>query len=389
MALALPSLNSVPLFFGVRGLRVHRGSNELPLRDQFFGIELEIENLSSLARKTMMGLSGWAAKSDGSLRGGGALEMVSKDAQCGEELLTNIDALYDVFARFSINDKGNSSFRTSTHVHMDFSRTDTYAPYGFSDSLLGAKNVVLVYYMLEDLFFEVAGKARRRSGYSFAYDDAPGDLYRFLVSGGEHAIGRSHRYYGLNFSSLAKFGTLEFRHMPLILDKIQLIKWLKTLQFLKIWTYQNVNAGTYDFTESSRGIEEAANYVFQMYPGVASQLDMAAVDARVEGINLELEAAAITSLPTFNAFREEDPEDEDNDDEEVEESRDPYPDPEPLPTDPLQQINRPRVSFQPTFAAGATLRTPDNNWIEAALQQLDNQATRWFAQPPTPDSENQ
>ena len=309
--MGLPSIlrsNITDFFPSVVKNRLHVPDQGLVIPDQFVGIELEVENVP-MAMTAHNPLAGWNIVGDGSLRGSTALEYTTAGAMCGEGLITAVDTFSAAAAESGCTLSQNASFRTSTHVHLDFTRSDNYVNIP-RDSVHGAQQVVLLYWMLEDLFFGVAGEPRRHCGYAFPYDEASDDLRTFLqCARTERAMQSSHRYYGLNFRSLSKFGTLEFRHMPLMLDSASIMRWVRTIMRLKKWAYENLRQdldtpAKYDLTASSDGVEEAAAYVMSEYPGSLNALNMDTVEARVEevGIWMACQSANTAGYP-YNYYQ--------------------------------------------------------------------------------------
>lgn len=358
-------------FSGLTKTRLSIPSQDLVIPDQFMGIELEIENVPrSLTRNPAP--SGWVAKTDGSLRGS-SLEYVSDGPVCGQQLMESVSRLMGELQANDCSIERNASFRTSTHVHVDFTRTDPYVNMP-PDSFHGAQQVVVLYWMLEDLFFAVAGEHRRRSGYSFQFDDAPGDLSRFLGVNNVYATMEAQRYYGLNFKSLSKFGTLEFRHMPLLLDREQLMRWLRTIMRLKLWAYTNLREDTgtaprFDLTASTDGVAEAAEFVMSEYPHALSALDMGTVSRRVEDLGIWQEIAASSSRDPYESRREFDEDDDDDD-------REPAPDPDHEDFAPLvvstgdggSGAPRPLPSLRTPWSSRIFEAGSPTDWIDAAMQ---------------------
>ena len=270
MGLTLTARAADPLnkIFDVRTTSLNTASNVFVIPDQFFGLELEVENVRGPVVERAP--DGWSIKNDGSLRGATAREYVSDGPRAPGELVKDVDNLMEALILNGNNEDRCSSFRTSMHVHMDFTRRSDYKniPY---DSIHGVQATALLYYCLEDQFYEISGRDRKRSGFCFPLDETVPVFARFLHDASS-AGSSGGRYYGMNFRSLARFGTLEFRHMPLTMDRNKIIAWLDTLCRLKKWAYDNVRRdvkpGNPDLIETPDVVPNCLGYVFHHFPEV-------------------------------------------------------------------------------------------------------------------------
>lgn len=283
--------NPLDKIFDVRSTRLHTASSVFVIPDQFFGLELEIENIrGSIIEKAP---PGWAIKTDGSLRGGASREYISDGPRAPGELIKDVDDLLAALILHGNTEARCSSFRTSMHVHMDFTRREDYKnmPY---DSIHGVQSVALLYYLLEDQFFEISGQDRKRSGFCFPLDETLPLFARFLFDATTASV-NGGRYYGMNFKSLARLGTLEFRHMPLSLNRNRVITWLDTLCRLKKWAYDHVrrdiNPGNPDIIETPDVVANCLTYVFHHYPHVINTYSQEAVNKKAHKLD-----TALTSL---------------------------------------------------------------------------------------------
>lgn len=381
MGLMLYSRDSVSRIFGHTPTVIHVPSDSLPISDQFFGIELELENVPRDLTNLPQSLrGGWLTKTDGSLRGR-AVEIISNGPQCGASLLRHIDELYAFFGLHQISADNNASFRTSTHVHMDFTRESRYTGGMAPDSLHGAQCVVLLYYLLEEQFFNIAGLHRRRSGFSFGYDEAPTELWDFLGPSAQHYVREANRYYGLNFRSLASHGTLEFRHLPLVVDQQVLLKWLRMLCRLKLWAYENMRQDTgrgLDILSDMDALQQANAHIFSEYS--LPPLNMDIIAGRVEELSSVLDSIntpGTSGGDLLNSSSDDyqgplDVDDEDDHDDE----EDDYIRPAEVEVAPI------RVTLGTTGGGGAVPITPPTtsptDWLDSALNAgWDTPPTAW------------
>lgn len=199
-----------------------------PIPDQFVGVEIEFENFS---RRQLTALEQetpcfWEIRDDGSLRNGA--EAVLTQATMGRQLTAALDQFYNRITQF------DTGPRTSIHVHLNM-RQDY-------DSLESLRNLVILYFMYEDAFFRIADENRKWCSYCNPFEDnAPSPLLAlFRAQSLDHLIDsinntahNTNRYYGLNLYSLARYGTLEFRHFPCVKQKELVVSWIRLLMELK------------------------------------------------------------------------------------------------------------------------------------------------------------
>ena len=200
-----------------------------PIPDQFVGVEIELEGQSNkeVAAHRNNGRPFWAEHEDGSLRGG--IEYVLAQPTMGNTLREAIHYFFRNFKTFT------ESPRTSIHVHLNMLQEN--------ETIEGLKNMVVLYYMFENAFFTIADENRKWNGYCNPFEDNPPEVMATILGvpdveelRGSLAVsaGRNtNRYYGLNINSLQKYGTLEFRHLPLVRDEERLFSWIKLLMELK------------------------------------------------------------------------------------------------------------------------------------------------------------
>jgi hypothetical protein len=173
------------------------------------GIEVEIENYN-LIRHPNQNI--WFAKGDGSLRNNG-IEYVSTPIQARwapQALDDLLSTCLDKSCCFSP--------RTSIHVHLDMQKVESHQ----------VIDIVLLYTMLEGLFYKFTGRGRIKNIYCVPIFDTgllAGNAHRTL---GVMIEGWS-KYTGLNLIPLKTFGTLEFRHMHGTFDVRKVSIWIRLL----------------------------------------------------------------------------------------------------------------------------------------------------------------
>lgn len=190
------------------------------------GVELEVEG-KRLSEGTYFSswptVSGWVAKPDGSLRNG--IEYVFRtpnklEARLEKKIVALVDALKDNCA--------DDSYRTSNHIHINALRLTP----------LEVANVVMSYWLVEDIVSDLWGEERKGNTYCTRVKDIP-NINKFVkifqkgrIFGFNKLPGYNNdplgRYYGLNLSAISKFGSIEFRGMRGTIDADNIINWVKT-----------------------------------------------------------------------------------------------------------------------------------------------------------------
>lgn len=210
-------------------LRISSPDSFWPIPDQFVGIEIELENLSNKEMRFHRenGRPFWTEHEDGSLRNG--IEYVLAQPMMGDSLKEAIHYFFRTFRNFEI------SPRTSIHVHMNMLQEE--------ESIEGLKNMVVLYYMFENALFAIADENRKWNGYCNPFEDNPPAILHDLLrldnvkdlarSIERSAAQNNNRYYGLNINALHRYGTLEFRHLPLVHEEQRLFDWIKLIMEMK------------------------------------------------------------------------------------------------------------------------------------------------------------
>lgn len=189
----------------------------------FIGLELENEALKEVDWPRV---SGWNFHLEGSLRGHGFEYVQHSPAQI-PVTFTLLDNLIKV-----INTKigkVTNSIRTSTHVHFDCTK------YNFLDII----NFSCLYWMLESFLSHYCGESRKGNLFCLRLKDASAGqilLQQAIKNGSPHSvplIRNDYRYSSLNFSSIAKFGSLEFRMLRGTNDFDTIVNWVNALEAIK------------------------------------------------------------------------------------------------------------------------------------------------------------
>lgn len=190
-------------------------------KGNLFGVELEMEGrgvgLNDVATR------GWTRHNDGSLRGD-AIEYCTT----GPKSFTDAQKLVkDLFKKLKDNGvKINSSIRTSTHVHLNFS----------DKKMKQVINFFSLFTVLEEVLAYYSGEDRKGNVFCLSTRDAEGIvqvLAEALATGSfQRFAGDRYKYAACNLSSLYKFGTVEVRTMRGAKTEDEVNNWLDILNDL-------------------------------------------------------------------------------------------------------------------------------------------------------------
>ena len=193
-----------------------------------FGVEIELEGKNiSLPPDEVH--SYWSQHQDGSLRklepGDEALEYVSRvpyDMATTEKAL----ALLLTYLRKPPAEVYDS-YRTSVHVHVNCGQETLRTIYNFMTLSL----------LLDELLVSQNGEHRIGNNFCLRAKDALGQLVALTnsIENGKEFFnfGANERYSSINFASLMKFGSIEFRSLECTLHHGRIMHWIRTLQRMK------------------------------------------------------------------------------------------------------------------------------------------------------------
>lgn len=194
-----------------------------------FGIEVEVEgkNLINIPLKVA---DYWGVHDDHSLRKlkptDQAVEFVCRRPFPMREVREAVTVLFDYLNQPNVT--VYNSYRTSVHVHLNFS-TETYRTiYNFMTLAL----------ILDELFVSQCGPHRIGNNFCLRAKDALGQIKILTDSiqsgnGFFQLGGQNERYSSINFTSLTKFGSIEFRSLECTTHEGRLMHWVGTLDYLK------------------------------------------------------------------------------------------------------------------------------------------------------------
>lgn len=201
-----------------------------------FGIEIELEG-KNILKPPLEVAEYWSAVNDGSLRklmpGDEAIEYVSRypyDIKQTEIALTNLFKYLNTPPA-----KVYESYRTSVHVHINFGLEEFRTIYNFMTLAL----------LFDELLVSQNGDHRIGNNFCLRAKDAVGQVVS-LMNSIEHGknffhITANERYSSINFASLMKFGSIEFRSLECTTHQGRVMHWINTLARLKekARTYKN------------------------------------------------------------------------------------------------------------------------------------------------------
>jgi hypothetical protein len=214
-----------------------------------YGIEFEVSGPKLPKTNTAL----WTWKPDGSVPRG--LEYVSNGPFNIVDLRSRLEALKGQLVAFEAQIVPETA--CSTHVHMNVQD-------------LPVRTIVAImaaYYILEDMLVDYCGPDRVGNLFCLRLSDssAPVDSVIQTINSRTfpaHIRGDHLRYAALNITSMATFGTLEFRAMRGIeADPLEVEDWVRILHAIKIYAMGCGNASTVFEEFSRRGPEDFVNRV--------------------------------------------------------------------------------------------------------------------------------
>lgn len=193
-------------------------------RHGLIGIEVEVEFAHGHEQEDVLasGCKGWSLDRDGSLRGP-SLEFVLRQPCTIPKLNLYLNRLFECLDSKDIKNTGNCS----VHVHINCQEMS-------SNEL--AKFITL-YVILEQYLLTLCAPTRKSNLFCLSFLDAEDQYIQFdKICKGDPIISREgSKYAALNLSSLAAYGSLEFRALQFPVTKEELHSWITTL--LKIRDY--------------------------------------------------------------------------------------------------------------------------------------------------------
>lgn len=168
--------------------------------DQDYAIEVEAEFKKEFSSK----VNGFSFKHDGSLSPLG-IEFISRGPSSLKDINQNVKQLLELP---EFKEDYIFSERTSTHVHVNIQNWT-------HEELF---TVLITYYLIEGFVYSIVGDKRQNNLFCLAMYEANNivDILKVLYSKDYRRLSslfERYKYSGLNIASVARLGTIEFRHM--------------------------------------------------------------------------------------------------------------------------------------------------------------------------------
>lgn len=193
------------------------------------GVEIEAEAANRLPGSGSIP-GDWAATTDGSLRGN-AIEYVSAFPIRIDALQTHVNGLKEAIKRHGT--RINHSFRAGVHIHINACHLTLDQIADFAST----------YYILEHALTRYCGNNREGNLFCLRLEDAEAPLFfleNALMKNDFHQFETDNiRYSALNFRSLSRHGSLEFRAMETTPDFEKVIPWATMLYNMREWSIRN------------------------------------------------------------------------------------------------------------------------------------------------------
>jgi hypothetical protein len=193
-----------------------------------YGIEVELEGKGFMGPPENVGLY-WQQTKDGSLRikapGDDAVEYITRQPYSMPHIEKAITALFTFLTGPGV--KVYDSYRTSIHVHLNFA----------TESFRTIYNFMTISLILDELLVSQNGSHRIGNNFCLRAKDALGQVQSLIYSiNNDHQffdIPGNDRYSSINFASLLKFGSIEFRSLECTTHEGRLLHWIGTLAEIK------------------------------------------------------------------------------------------------------------------------------------------------------------
>jgi len=184
--------------------------------DGEIGIEIEMEGDGLL-----VSTKSWAEHADGSLRGN-SIEYVLHSPCARDKVGDKLQELEYAWAKYG--SRLNPSNRCGVHVHLNC-----------QDKTLKQVAIILgIYYCFEDVLLEYCGEERNGNFFCLGAKHAElqlTELYNMMHNEKltVYQIDQHYRYAAMNITSLAKFGSLEFRPLKTTKSMADVLDWVNII----------------------------------------------------------------------------------------------------------------------------------------------------------------
>jgi hypothetical protein len=212
------------------------------------GIEIEIEGKNAFPVVD----SHWRSEADGSLRGYSMEYVLGSPIPVGE-----VEEVLSYLKQQIQNAKSNPyhSFRAGVHVHLNVQ------PY----TLKKVGDIAAVWYCLEKPLVRFCGSNREGNLFCLRQEDAEYAKLRLIdCLSSDDLVGLDTdniRYAALNFKSIPRYGSLEFRSMETMPDFSKILEWCQMLVAIRNYALSIDNRGDIAYEVSYYGPEHWAKKV--------------------------------------------------------------------------------------------------------------------------------
>lgn len=203
------------------------GKKAFNTNDELVHIGMEFENETE-DRFELPRLTGWRVHNEGSLRKHG-FEYVLTNPLPFEDVRKQNKLLFSAIDKNKGALKLTNSIRTSTHVHFDMG----------AYTLPKLVSFVALYWILEDILTDYCGLSRKGNLFCLRLRDAEYtqqnliDSFQSKQPSNIALASNDMRYSSVNFASLSKFGSLEFRLMSGVDNALDANRWLSALEKIR------------------------------------------------------------------------------------------------------------------------------------------------------------
>lgn len=217
-------------------------SQHIPLQNaaqksDVFGVEIELEGKKVKSNMPMDICPYWTAHQDNSLRilhpGDEAVEYVFTQPFDIKQTEVALHKMFNFLTSPPV--EVFDSYRTSIHVHVNFGVETFRTIYNFMTLSL----------ILDELLVSQNGEHRIGNNFCLRAKDALGQVVSLVqsIEAGNNFFNlvTIERYSSINFASLLKFGSIEFRSLECTTHEGRVMHWINTLQQIKekSRTYRN------------------------------------------------------------------------------------------------------------------------------------------------------
>jgi len=202
----------------------------------FVGIEIELEEvLINKPIDNFISPEYWRVEDEGSIREGAEL-VFSRPLQ-GSQIVSAISNFENFLVDFNFhaNRFPVISDRCSLHVHVDVSDME----------LQQIHTMTILYGIYEKVFFQLLNPSRYNLNYCIPIVSSNfGTVFNKITKSpnSDYLVNidiMCDKYSNLNYKSILKFGSLEFRGHPGTLNSSEIIDWVNILLSIKKWSIDN------------------------------------------------------------------------------------------------------------------------------------------------------